>query len=129
VLRDIAMAQLSDLIRATRGQAAEPAFIVRPSHMLRLSIPTTGWCTQAHANALVLQLETGKINCVRLPRYGRLPLGGACNNARIPNWFARSERGILRVLDQQRSTDRHKELMSDFPLLKGCEMAAHRAAH
>jgi hypothetical protein len=67
---------------------------------------------------LVLQLETGKINCVRLPRYGRLPLGGACNNARIPNWFARSERGILRVLDQQRSTDRHKELMSDFPLLK-----------
>jgi hypothetical protein len=30
---------------------------------------------QAHANALVPQLETGKINCVRLPRCGRLPPG------------------------------------------------------
>jgi hypothetical protein len=26
---------------------------------------------------LVPQLETGKINCVRLPRYDRLPPGGA----------------------------------------------------
>ena len=28
------------------------------------------------------QLETGKINCVRLPHYGRLAPGGRCNNAR-----------------------------------------------
>jgi hypothetical protein len=42
-----------------------------------------------HAYALVPQLETGKINCVRLSHYGRLPLG-ACQfiNALNCCWFS-----------------------------------------
>jgi hypothetical protein len=38
-------------------------------------------------NALVPQLETGKINCVRLPRCGRLPPGSADVNSPLGKLF------------------------------------------
>jgi len=42
---------------------------------------------------LVPQLETGKINCVRLPRCGRLPPGGADVNSPIRKRF-QTQKGI-----------------------------------
>ncbi|HUI97179.1 MAG TPA: hypothetical protein VLX44_15590 [Xanthobacteraceae bacterium] len=44
-------------------------------------------------DALVPQLETGKINCVHLPHYGRLPPGAPDINARTMQLVSTSRRG------------------------------------
>src|SRR4029434_1715872 len=46
--------------------------------------------------ALLPQLETGKINCVRLPRYGRLP-PGARKRKRGPQGAVPQEMSIVSV--------------------------------